>query len=1167
MAIPVGQYVIRENTTTGFSTFNVGDTLIVRNSTSNNGIYTINSITEDGTHSYMGLTGPPVVNENQDGSDTSIELSGIGKSGDKLIALGDEDAGTVNVWSYNASTDDDDAGSNSGTIYESGTTGVSVGTSGWSANAISPVLKGSTSQFIFTPGQSSLRVCDANDLNTSIIKHFKFYETRQFGSSGSQASIYSRGNFIGWQEHSNFLGKPSSGWFLGGGGQTIAENANRPNPGNSSVMPESSCWGFSDTNGSLSGTSMNQHLSIDTHLLRSLNLITSNDTHGNGSYANFIDKRTRLKTSEAKNPTATQTYLKMDEGSLSRVPTGAVIGLANNSGQIDQSVTFTSERMLVRNVEIENQRLYVYRGYGSSAPAEIDIDVYPYIVQYGCGWNFTVAWGDAGSGSYMPGEYEFATSFVYDGDQESLLRTNEDLQANDTLRSFTIPDSREFCELVVSVMAFGPYPARVTGGRIYIREKEADDDWHLLADIDLVKGVRASLTSKHTIWWHWAANHGNNTDAESGATIEEWTNVSGVGQIPKDCFSSRNPIRSKNPSLETYNAINNYYPDIRRISIGFLGESYKCSTVGGERAWYGNVKLRESSATINRYGDRVMYSEFRKFDTIPGFNYINASEGDADDIVELKYFTDKLFIFKSNSLHIWNVKHIEATNWFPEQTIRKTGGIGHPCSAVSTSYGIVWANLHGCWYHDGRKVVNLIENKLKDTEQDYHNFSLSWATFVKAHDENVKPMLMFSPKEKQLYILRDPTGTSSGNTNRCYIYNFISQSWVYNDSIFTNERAYTNPILDWNNNIVLAYQASFDTGFTLGSNFTDNDTDIISSVDDTRLQGGSTNWVVQGGGTFNFDAGNDRLSHQHNANTNYEGMKLPDANIDATIAGVVYRIELNMWRGGDHDGPLAAASFLVSFAGTTVELGQISISETKYILDIQASSTGADFTITHNVNNNQIWYVGYASAKQLSMDLNADADTKIVAGDRLKIDSEEFFTISTNTDVQKDKITAEPGYNSTTKASHTAGTSLYTSKAVFQQLSPTSVNTGKPVFITKDFDFDEPDRVKKIYKIYITYMNSNSAALSSSISIAADGSKTFATSSIATPQSSITYNISGSFQGSSTSGSNWNVAVFSFDYPFPCQSISLKMNAGNAANGISINDITFEYRTINKRVS
>ena len=1165
MSLPVGQYVVRENTTSGFSNFSVGDTLIVQNSTNNDGSYTINSITTDGSHSYMGLTGPPLTNENHDGTDTSIKLSGIGKGGDKLIALGDEDNGTVDIWSYNSSTDDDPVGSNSGTIYESGSPGVDIGTSGWSANAISTLLKGGTSQFVFTPGQSALRVCDANDSNTSLIKHFKFYETRQFGSAGSQASIYSRGNFAGWQEHNNFLTKPSSGWFLGGGGQTIADQNSRPRPGNSNVAPNPECWGFSEINGTSVTNGFVQNYSIDTHLIRSLNKII--DTTGNGTYGSRTASNTFLKTEEVKNPPATQTYLKMTTESLARIPTGAVIGLSNTSGRIDQGVTFTSERMLVRNVEVDNSRLYVYRGYGSSTAATIDIDVYPYIIQYGCGWNFTVAWGDSGSGSYMPGEYEFATSFVYDGNQESLLRTNEDLLVPNTLRTFTISEEREFCELVVEVMACGPYPARVTGGRIYIREKEADDDWHLLADIDLVKGVRSSLTGKHTIWWHWAADHGASTDAESGSTIEEWTKVGSRGQIPYDCFSTRNPIRSKNPSIETYNAINNYYPDIRRTSIGYLGESYKCSTVGGERAWYGNVKLREETATINRYGDRVMYSEFRKFDTIPGFNYINASEGDADDIVELKYFTDKLFIFKSNSLHVWNVKHIEATNWFPEQTIRKTGGVSHPCSVVSTSYGIVWANLHGCWYHDGRKVVNLIEGKLRDTEADYHNSSSSWATFVKAHDENVKPMLMFSPKEKQLYVFRDPTGTSSGNTNRCYIYNFISQSWVYNDSIFTNERSYTNPVLDWNNNIVLAHTETIANGFTLGSNFPD-DTDFIDITDVNRdnvdLDTSNTDWTVYGGGTFSHNTTHNRLEHIHQANTDNQGVYLPDDHITATVAGVVYRVEITMWQGGDFDGGLSGAIWYLYFAGTTVTIGQISIAETKYTIDIEATSTGSDMRIYHNTNSTDTWYISRVSVKQVNMDLNADAHEKIVVGDRLKIDNEQFLVIGTNTDTNQDKITVETAYNGTSRAAHSSSAAVSTDKAVFEQLSPTSVSTGKPMFITKDFDFDEPDRVKKIYKIYVTYMNSNAGTLSNPFKVAADGNTTFANTSISTPQSSDTYALSGNLSGNVNS---WNVAVLSFDAPFLCQSIALEFNGADAANGVSINDITFEYRTINKRVS
>ena len=120
------------------------------------------------------------------------------------------------------------------------------------------------------------------------------------------------------------------------------------------------------------------------------------------------------------------------------------------------------------------------------------------------------------------------------------------------------------------------------------------------------------------------------------------------------------------------------------------------------------------------------------------------------------------------------------------------------------------------------------------------------------------------------------------------------------------------------------------------------------------------------------------------------------------------------------------------------------------------------------------------------------------------------------------------------------------------------------MFITKDFDFDEPDRVKKIYKIYVTYMNSHSATLSNPFKVAADGNTTFANSSIATPQSSNTYALSGNLGGNVNS---WNVAVLSFDAPFLCQSIALEFNGAGDVNGVSINDITFEYRTINKRVS
>ena len=95
-------------------------------------------------------------------------------------------------------------------------------------------------------------------------------------------------------------------------------------------------------------------------------------------------------------------------------------------------------------------------------------------------------------------------------------------------------------------------------------------------------------------------------------------------------------------------------------------------------------------------------------------------------------------------------------------------------------------------------------------------------------------------------------------------------------------------------------------------------------------------------------------------------------------------------------------------------------------------------------------------------------------------------------------------------------------------------------------------------------MNSASGSLANRMEVAADGNTTFEQTSITTPHSGSTYTLSGTFAGSQ---SKWNVAVFSFDSPFPCQSIALYFNPDSIANGLSINDISFEYRSIHKRVS
>ena len=1108
--VPAGQYARVDGSTTAFSNFTVGDVVSVQNTSKNDGIYTVNFITNDGVNSYLGLSGTQITQETDQ---TDVDIIPITVGGNRLIALGDEDSGFVHIWSYSESSN-----SSSGTYLQSPLTG----TSGWSTNSIAPVINGSSSKFIFTPGQSALRVCDSNVNNNSLIKHFSYFNTTQFRTADRDSNKYSTQNgtgvFVGWQEHDNFLAKPVMGRLF-----TNAEELDV----NHNVKE---FYGIAEDG---------EVTSLDGHLRRSLNNVLR--LGENGSYRTSGDNRCRLYTLENKDPVASQQFLKLHSSSLAKIPVGAVIGTCTENGDVDNGSTFQAERMLVRNIDVETNRMYVYRGYGSSAAATIDISVNENLVQYGCGFNYKINNGAENTGNYTSGKYEFAQSFVYDNNQESLLRTRTDFIGTLTQ---TI-DVNPFSQLKIQVGAFGPYPARVTGGRIYTREVNSSA-WSLLVDINLEEGCRTSMDGEFTMW--------------ATGTIYD--------NIPNDCFYSgtiTNPLISKELQLDTYADINNYYPNIKRNSIGSLGESYQCSTVGGERAWYGNVVLKQRGGSLERYGDRIMYSEYRRYDVVPHLNYFTASEGDAEDVVELKYFANKIFVFKSKSLHIWNVSNNEAGNWFPEQTL-KNGGIQHPCSVVDTPYGLVWANRSGCYYYDGKQLHNLTEQKIRSTENSYHGATVppSWESFVEADNKKVNPMVIYSPKDKQIYILKDPTG-GGGSEHLCYIYNFLTKSWSFNDSIFSDNREYTNPIIDWNDNAVVAYTGTADTGLNIGTAF-DKD-EVITNVLDRAFTGAvNSNWVEYSPSTtlatytdIDTSGSSPRITIRGTSGTTAEGAELASSNMGTRIANNTYRVTARLAHAGS-DGDMDDAPIIFELGGVAVEVGEISTTESEYTADIEITSATGNLRIYTLANNTATWYIYTVAIRCISLDLNATAANVIMVGDRLKVESEAMLVTEVNTD----KVTVETAYNGTTAADHAADVSVNSNRAIFQQLSPSSIATGAPAFITKDYDFDEPSFVKKVYKIYITYANSAGSDLVNKIKVAADGNTTFAQTSISTPHSASTYVLTGTF---SASQSSWNVAVFSFDSPFPCQSIALYFNDGGVANGISINDISFEYRTIHKRVS
>ena len=104
---------------------------------------------------------------------------------------------------------------------------------------------------------------------------------------------------------------------------------------------------------------------------------------------------------------------------------------------------------------------------------------------------------------------------------------------------------------------------------------------------------------------------------------------------------------------------------------------------------------------------------------------------------------------------------------------------------------------------------------------------------------------------------------------------------------------------------------------------------------------------------------------------------------------------------------------------------------------------------------------------------------------------------------------------------------------------------------TKDFDFGEAGRKKKVYSVIITYKSDN--AQTQPVYYAIDGSEDF----------------SSQLTGNFSSSTNWTVLRATSATPIECQSIRFKVknptNGTGSTAGIQINDITIEYRTLFKR--
>ena len=484
--------------------------------------------------------------------------------------------------------------------------------------------------------------------------------------------------------------------------------------------------------------------------------------------------------------------------------------------------------------------------------------------------------------------------------------------------------------------------------------------------------------------------------------------------------------------------------------------------------------------------------------------------------------------------------------------------------------------------------------------------------------------------------------------------------------MFVANSVYSNPIVDWNHNPLVTEtdftgryvdttgNGTVDTRVDLALDFLDDNL-ITEALNQTMVTATGNDWVEWSPSTtlaiFSINnAGSvgtvGKLHIVGTTGTNPEGAYLAVGNLTTPVVGHTYEVSCKLKAAS----AMAEQPFSIEYAGDTRQIGDITTTEALYKVHLKAANTTGGLYIYYTGNSEVAWTIDSVTVSLTSIKLSV-AGSGYEVGDVLKINSSELVRIVKTADPF---FHVERAYGGTSMADaiiSSGHTAVEAQTVTFKQIdtassTSTSGTSPKPQFITKDFDFDKPGIVKKVYKIFVTYKNPINATLSNPITVSADGNTTFSSTNIISGQSiysstnftditqssqinintttitmdgannnidvgmvvtdstkAIPYNtkilsvsdanpqvftidkyLTKNIAASTTltfhqivkpsligrinaNVTTWEVATFTFTEPLQCQSLALQFNQNDAVNSVHINDITFEFREIHRRVS
>ena len=207
---------------------------------------------------------------------------------------------------------------------------------------------------------------------------------------------------------------------------------------------------------------------------------------------------------------------------------------------------------------------------------------------------------------------------------------------------------------------------------------------------------------------------------------------------------------------------------------------WKHAVMFNRRAYVGNVEMHSYDGNVEILSDSVFKSRTNKFDSFSKDRRIDVAIGDGEDITALAHFADMLLQFKQTTLHIINCS---GASEFLEGTY-KFKGVESPTSVCTTSFGIAWANKHGCYFFDGREVKDLfIKRGLKRIKPD------TWTTFA-----STTVRVGFFPNENQIVFIND-----GGDW---FVHDLVTNSFVEGEARVSAEEK-TNLVNVWDGELLL----------------------------------------------------------------------------------------------------------------------------------------------------------------------------------------------------------------------------------------------------------------------------------------------------------------------------------------------------------------------------